>query len=111
METEGTYPLPEAQLDRFLFKIQIDYPSAAEEAAVVARTTTNLTGDSLPLSGVTACVNERAILTLQQIAARQRVDASVIDYAVRIVRTTREWPGFAIGAGSRGAIGLIGQHA
>jgi len=107
VETEGTYPLPEAQLDRFLFKIQIGYPTAEEEAAVVARTTTNQTGDQLPLDGVKPCVNERAILTLQQIAARQRTDASVIDYAVRIVRSTRDWPGFAVGSGSRGAIGLI----
>ena len=107
VETEGTYPLPEAQLDRFLLKIQIGYPTAAEEAAVVTRTTTNLAGDQFPLDGVKPCVNERAILTLQQIAARQRTDASVIDYAVRIVRTTREWPGFAVGSGSRGAIGLV----
>jgi len=107
VETEGTYPLPEAQLDRFLLKIQIGYPTAEEEAAVVARTTTNQTGDQLPLDGVKPCVNERAILTLQQIAARQRTDASVIDYAVRIVRSTRDWPGFAVGSGSRGAIGLI----
>jgi MoxR-like ATPase len=107
VETEGTYPLPEAQLDRFLFKIQIGYPTAEEEAAVVARTTTNQTGDQLPLAGVKPCVNERAILTLQQIAARQRTDASVIDYAVRIVRSTRDWPGFAVGSGSRGAIGLV----
>ena len=107
VETEGTYPLPEAQLDRFLFKVQIGYPTAEEEAAVVARTTTNLTGDSFPLDGVKPCVNERTILTLQQIAARQRTDASVIDYAVRIVRSTRDWPGFAVGSGSRGAIGLI----
>jgi len=107
VETEGTYPLPEAQLDRFLFKIQIGYPSAQEEAAVVALTTTNQTGDQLPLDGVKPCVNESDILMLQQVAARQRTDASVIDYAVRIVRSTRDWPGFAIGSGSRGAIGLI----
>jgi MoxR-like ATPase len=107
VETEGTYPLPEAQLDRFLLKIQIGYPTAEEEAAVVTRTTTNQTGDQLPLDGVKPCVNERAILTLQQIAARQRTDAAVVDYAVRIVRSTRDWPGFAVGSGSRGAIGLI----
>ena len=107
VETEGTYPLPEAQLDRFLLKIQIGYPTAAEEAAVVTRTTTNLAGDQFPLDGVKPCINERAILTLQQLAAHQRTDASVVDYAVRIVRTTREWPGFAVGSGSRGAIGLV----
>lgn len=107
VETEGTYPLPEAQLDRFLFKIEIGYPTAEEEVKVVIRTTDNQTGDRLPLDNVKPCLNERSVLTLQQIAARQRVDQSVVDYAVRIVRATREWPGLAIGAGSRGAISLV----
>ena len=107
LETEGTYPLPEAQLDRFLLKVEIAYPSAAEEVAVVVRTTNNQTGDQLPLSNVKPCLNERAVLSLQQVVAHQRVDDKVVDYAVRIVRATREWPGLAIGAGSRGAIALV----
>ena len=52
VETEGTYPLPEAQLDRFLFKIEIGYPSAAEEASIVSRVTSNQAGDELPLDNV-----------------------------------------------------------
>jgi len=107
VETEGTYPLPEAQLARFLLKIEIGYPSAEEEAQVVVRTTSNQTGDRLPLDTVKPVLNERSLLTLQQIAARQRVDDSVVDYAVRLTRATREWPGLAIGAGSRGAISLV----
>ena len=107
VETEGTYPLPEAQLDRFLLKIEIGYPTLSEEIAVVARTTTNQSGERLPLDSVKPVLNERAIVTLQQIAARQRVDDSVVDYGVRIVRATRDWPGLAIGAGSRGAISLV----
>ncbi len=107
VETEGTYPLPEAQLDRFLLKIEIGYPSLGEEIAVVVRTTANQSGDRLPLDAVKPVLNERALVTLQQIAARQRVDESVVDYGVRIVRATRDWPGLAIGAGSRGAISLI----
>lgn len=107
VETEGTYPLPEAQLDRFLLKIEIDYPSVQEEIDVVVRTTSNQTGQQFPLESVKPCLNERAISSLQQIAARQRVDASVTDYAVRIVRATRDWPGIAVGAGSRGAISLV----
>jgi MoxR-like ATPase len=107
VETEGTYPLPEAQLDRFLLKIEIGYPSLAEEIAVVARTTANQTGQQLPLEAVKPCMNERTMLSLQQVAARQRVDESVMDYAVRLTRATREQPGIAIGAGSRGAIALV----
>ena len=107
IESEGTYPLPEAQLDRFLLKIQIGYPTVQEEIAVVLRTTTNQSGDRLPLDSVKPVLNERALITLQQIAARQRVDESVVDYGVRIVRATRDWPGLAVGAGSRGAIALV----
>jgi len=107
VETEGTYPLPEAQLDRFLFKIEIDYPSIEDEAGVVIRATTDQAGDQLPLSSVKAVLNERAVTSLQQIAARQRVDRAVVDYAVRLARATREWSGIAAGSGSRGAIALV----
>jgi MoxR-like ATPase len=107
VETEGTYPLPEAQLDRFLFKIEIGYPTVAEEVAVVVRATANQAGDELPLANVKPCLNERAVVSLQQIAARQRVDEQVIDYAVRMVRATRDWAGLAIGSGSRGALALV----
>jgi len=107
IETEGTYPLPEAQLDRFLFKIEIGYPSLAEEVDVVVRATANQAGNELPLADVRPVLNERAVLGLQQIVAHQKVDGQVIDYAVRIVRATREWAGFALGSGSRGALALV----
>ena len=74
VETEGTYPLPEAQLDRFLFKIEIGYPSSAEEAAIVARVTTGQAGDELPLADVKPSLDRSGVSTLQQLAARQRVD-------------------------------------
>jgi MoxR-like ATPase len=107
VETEGTYPLPEAQLDRFLFKIEINYPSLEDEVGVVIRATTDQAGDQLPLSKVVAILNERAVSSLQAIAARQRVDQQVIEYAVRLARATREWPGLAQGAGSRGPLALV----
>ena len=108
LETErGTYPLPEAQLDRFLLKIDMTYPSLSEEIDIVARTTTGQNGEQLPLGSVTPVLNERAVLALQNLAARQKVDAAVIDYAVRIARTTRDWPGIAMGSGSRGPIALV----
>ena len=107
LDTEGTYPLPEAQLDRFLLKIDMQYPTEREEVDIVTRTTTDQTGDQLPLSQVAAVLSDRAVLALQTLAARQRVDAAVVDYAVRIARATRDWPGIAIGAGSRGPIALV----
>ena len=107
VETEGTYPLPEAQLDRFLFKVEIGYPSLAEEVGVVVRATANQAGNELPLSEVKPCLNERSVTSLQQIVAHQRVDEQVVDYAVRIVRATRDWAGLALGSGSRGALALV----
>jgi MoxR-like ATPase len=107
IETEGTYPLPEAQLDRFLVKILIDYPTQEEESAIVHKTTQLQTGDELPLGEVSAQLDERAALALQKMVAWVRVDPQVADYAVRIVRATRDWPGLAAGAGPRGAIALV----
>jgi MoxR-like ATPase len=93
LETEGTYPLPEAQLDRFLFKIEIGYPSLAEEVGVVVRATTGQAGDELPLGAVVPVLDERLLVDLQRLVSQQRVDEQVVDYAVRIARATREWPG------------------
>jgi MoxR-like ATPase len=107
LETEGTYPLPEAQLDRFVLKIRIDYPVAAEEAAVVKLATEGQSGDQLPLDAVQPKLDARAVQALQRFAAHVRVDPRVLDYTVRIARATREWPGLAVGAGTRGAIALV----
>jgi len=62
VETEGTYPLPEAQLDRFLFKIEIGYPTLPEEVGVVVRATTDQAGDELPLGSVTPVFDERLVV-------------------------------------------------
>jgi MoxR-like ATPase len=107
IETEGTYPLPEAQLDRFLFKVEIGYPSVAEEVAIVVKATVDQMGDELPLQNVIPLFDGAAVWRLQQTAARQRVDDQVIDYAVRLVRATRDWAGLAFGSGSRGALALV----
>ncbi|HDP90012.1 MAG TPA: MoxR family ATPase [Thioalkalivibrio sp.] len=107
LEQEGTYPLPEAQLDRFLFKVQIDYPDEAEEQEMVASITGGHVGDLLDVSAVQTLVKPEAIQTLQRLTARIRVDRQVNDYAVRIARATRDWQGIAIGAGPRGGIALV----
>jgi len=107
VETEGTYPLPEAQLDRFLFKVEIGYPPADVEVDVVVRATDGQPGNDLPLAAVSPCLDGAAVLQLQKVAAFQRVDRQVIDYAVRLARATREYPGLAVGASSRGALALV----
>lgn len=107
LEQEGTYPLPEAQLDRFLIKVLIDYPSAEEELALLKLTTTGRVGDALDVSQVNTLIRPDTIIALQQIVAAIRVDHAVVDYASRITRATRDWPGIAIGAGPRGGIALI----
>lgn len=107
LEQEGTYPLPEAQLDRFLLKVFIDYPDQAEESRMVSSVTNQQTGDQLNLSNVKAVASPETILALQQMAANVRADAQVIEYAVSLVRATRNWQGLSIGAGPRGSISLI----
>jgi len=107
LENEGTYPLPEAQLDRFLVKVRIDYPSQPEEEQMLQMVTRERIGDSLDVDHVATLVKPETIVVLQQLVARVRVDDAVAAYAVRLVRATRDWPGIAIGAGPRGSIALI----
>ncbi len=107
IEQEGTYPLPEAQLDRFLLKVHIDYPEAGEEVDLVRRVTAGAVGDALRLDGVEAIMGPAEVLELQRRAASVVVDDSVLDYAVRLGRASRQWPGIALGAGPRGAIALV----
>jgi MoxR-like ATPase len=107
IEQEGTYPLPEAQLDRFLFKVLIDYPTFEEERLMLETVTRNQVGDALNVAAVQTIISPQVVASIQQITAQITVDARIIDYATRIVRATRDWPGLAIGAGPRGSIALI----
>ncbi len=107
LEQEGTYPLPEAQLDRFLLKIFIEYPDDKEEALMVAAVTNKQTGNQLNISNVQAVASPETIAAMQNLTSNIEADQSVIDYAVRIVRATRDWQGLSIGAGPRGSISLI----
>ena len=107
VDTEGTYPLPEAQLDRFLMKVEIGYPPQAEEVAIVRRTTDHRAGDQLPLGDVVECIDGQGLLALQRLATLVHVDERVVDYAVRIARSTRGGLGLAAGCGPRGAIALV----
>ena len=107
IEQEGTYALPEAQLDRFLLKVLIDYPAHADERALVAWATGGKVGDRLDVGAVEAVTDAQQLLAMQAVAANLAIDPTVLDYAVRIARATRDWPGIAVGAGPRAAIALV----
>lgn len=107
IEQEGTYPLPEAQLDRFLMKVLIDYPDHDTEVRLVTAVTDNNVGDELNVNNVAAVLTPEQILAAQSLVASTRIDDSVIDYAIRIVRETRETAGIRMGAGPRGSISIV----
>jgi MoxR-like ATPase len=107
IEQEGTYALPEAQLDRFLLKIRIDFPTLEDEHMMVRQITTNQVGDRLNVAGVSTLIRPSAVLGLQRCLAAMTVDPRSSEYAVRITRATRAWPGIAAGASPRGGISLV----
>ncbi|WP_312761234.1 AAA family ATPase [Stutzerimonas balearica] len=107
IEHEGTYPLPEAELDRFMFMLRMDYPAADEELTLVRQVTRSARADILDVSALQARLSARDLLTMQKIAADLPLDEQVLDYAVRLARATRDWPGLALGAGPRASIALV----
>ena len=107
IEQEGTYPLPEAQLDRFLLKVTMDYPSPDEENALVRRVTAGRPADRLDAPAVHAVATPEAILRRQAPPARARAADAASDYAVGLARATRAWAGISLGAGPRGGIALV----
>lgn len=107
VEHEGTYPLPEAQLDRFLLKVLIDYPDADAENRIVSAVTSGHVGDSLNVDAVKMVMSTEAVTAAQAVVASTRVDPAVLDYAVRIVRETRQAAGLRMGAGPRGSISIV----
>jgi MoxR-like ATPase len=109
IESEGTYPLPEAQVDRFMMKVLVGYPSPAEEHEVVARSLR-------PAPAINSVLTAEALAGLQALAGETYVDPAIIDYAVRLTVATREpglvglpglKPYIAWGASPRGSVNLI----
>jgi MoxR-like ATPase len=109
IESEGTYPLPEAQVDRFMMKVVVGYPSGEEEALVVERSLR-------PAANVTAILTADALGALQAMTADVYVDRPIVDYAVELTAATRHpervglpavKPYIAFGASPRGSINLI----
>ncbi|MGJ8676559.1 MAG: AAA family ATPase [Akkermansiaceae bacterium] len=107
IEQEGTYPLPEAQLDRFLMKIVIDYPDQSSEEEIVSQVTSKAGAKGLNSNAVLQVASVQDIIQAQQECASINAVPEVVKYAVNICRATREAQGISLGAGTRGAISLI----
>jgi len=109
IESEGTYPLPEAQVDRFMMKVVVGYPSSEEEALVVERSLR-------PAAAISPILTAQSLATLQAMTTEVYVDRPIVDYAVALTAATRNpervglpkvKPYIAFGASPRGSINLI----
>ncbi|EPJ79088.1 ATPase [Pseudomonas sp. CFII64] len=107
IEQEGTYPLPEAELDRFMLKLRMDYPDIAEELNMVRQVTRSTRADMLDVQPLRVILQAKEVQVLQRIASELPLDEQVLDYAVRLARATRTWPGLTLGAGPRASIALV----
>jgi MoxR-like ATPase len=106
-EHEGTYPLPDAQKDRFLMKALLNYPRAEEEKEMVAKVLCGETGSELSVAAVSPILNPEIFSAIQKLVSGIRVDPAVIDYAVRLAGATRTVPALRAGSGPRGSLALI----
>jgi len=101
VELEGTFPLPEAQLDRFLLRVSLGYPSEDEEATILLRFQ-----QENPLDSLSSVINAGELLELQRLCRQIYVEDSVRDYAVAISRATRSHQAIKLGASPRASLGL-----
>ena len=106
IEHEGTYPLPEAQIDRFLFKLAVDYPGVEEELRAVMIHSGGAGSPDLDEMGLEPIFDKEEVAELRRIPARVRVEEDVARYAVSLARATREHPSFSVGLSTRAAVVL-----
>lgn len=106
IESEGTYNLPEAQMDRFMFKLVMDYPLEQEEAQILMMHSVRQDIDHR-LEKLEVVTNPQEILEITQRAGEVRVDPKLVNYINSLVRKTRNWPQILIGASPRGGLALM----
>jgi MoxR-like ATPase len=107
VEYEGTYPLPEAQLDRFLFKLVVDYPTEAQELQVLARHEAGMDPHDLASLGVQAVAGPQDLKAGRAEVRAVRTEAAVQGYIVALARATRASPSLSLGVSPRGATMLL----
>ncbi|MGM0381727.1 MAG: AAA family ATPase [bacterium] len=101
VEQQGTFPLPEAQLDRFLLKFSIGYPGDDVEREIAS-----INRSSHPVFAVEPVCSPQTVLELQELVKNIQIEKSVLDYIVRLVRTTRDYDGLELGASPRASMAL-----
>jgi len=106
VEFEGTYPLPEAQLDRFLLKIRVPYPAANDEVQILANVQNGFEAREIDSMGLTA-LPPGLLAQAQQEVRSVKVEPALFTYIVQIARRTRDWPSLSLGASPRAAISLM----
>jgi MoxR-like ATPase len=107
IESEGTYSLPEAQLDRFMFKAVVSYPDEPEEARILELHSQQVDLGSILKSQVQQVTTAETIQKMVQLNAQVRVEPKLLTYINRIVRATRNWPTFHMGASPRAGLAII----
>lgn len=103
IEFEGTYPLPEAQLDRFLFKLVVDYPDAAAEKRMLLNRQAGFSARGTDIASIKPVAMVEEIIELRQTVKQVKVTEAIIDYILALVRASRENPDLALGASPRAA--------
>jgi MoxR-like ATPase len=103
LEFEGTYPLPEAQLDRFLFKLVVDYPDQAAEKQMLLNRQAGFAARRLDISRLKPIATVDDILQARQAAKEVKVSEAIVDYLLALVRTSRQYPDLTLGASPRAA--------
>jgi len=107
IEFEGTYPLPEAELDRFLVKVVVSYPEDSVEQGILQRVLGGFEADLPPSYGITRVAEADALVELRQACRRVRVEPSLVAYITAVVRATRSAPVLTLGASPRGSVALL----
>lgn len=106
IEHEGTYPLPEAQIDRFLMKVKVTYPARSEEKEILVKAQSRICA-STAISGLEPIIDRQAMLSLQQTVQKVIVEDSILDYIMDIIKATREDHNLVVGGSPRASLALL----
>ncbi len=107
LESEGTYNLPEAQLDRFMFKLKVDYPTAEQESEILKLHSQQIDMNTRLRDEVNQITNPQQVQSVIELCGTVRTEDSLVDYINKMVRATRNWPAFHIGASPRTGLALM----